>query len=177
MWPGTCEPGCGCARNKEKVSKGPINKAILIGAQGVENSIQFAFDVTIPEDHSRVQIECPTGYHWAEFNTFFRFNLKSGQISSEAACVNCVKEASDPVIISTKDQTYAVGSYVYHQSIPGSISYGQGYFPGPGTFETSKWTNVWRFGATRAGTKVAFVSFVCVGNLDMVINCLRSLPK
>jgi hypothetical protein len=176
MWPGTCEPGCGCARNTVKTSNNVMNKAVSIGGYGVANSIQFQFDITIPENHGSVQIESPTGYQWAEFNTYFRFNKASGQISVEAACINCMTEHPDPLIISTQDHAYAIGSYIYN-SPPGTISYAQGYFPGPGTFQTSKWSNVWRVGVTPAGTKYAFLSFVCVGNLDMVVDCLRKLPK
>jgi len=176
MPPGNCQSACGCAKNKIYTSEYRTNKVVSIGVNGVWNAIQFMFDVTVPESHSRVQIESPTGYHWKEFDTFYRFNIKTGQIIPETPCKNCIIEQANPAIVATKDGAYAMGSFI-KSSPSGMISYALAYFTGDDKYQTSKWSNVWRTGATAAGTKYGLLSYICVGNLNQVVDCMRKMSK
>jgi len=176
MSPGNCQSTCGCAKNTDITSNYKTNKAVTIGVNGVWNAIEFLFDVTIPEEHTNVQIESPTGYHWQEFDTFYRINLQNGQVRPENRCMNCIIENQDPAIVATSDKAYAMGSFI--KSAPtGTINYALAYFTGTSEYQTSKWSNVWRTGATNPGTLYGLASYICIGNLDQVIDCMRKMSK
>lgn len=169
--PGQCEPGCGCARNKEAVSKYETSKAVQIGYKGVPNALYYMFTVVVPESQSWLQFESPTGYMPIRFGSFYTIDLATGKLQ---AVDHGPGETPQPVILATSDSAFAMGSFLETYPHADLISYARFYFPSSDpAWATSKWSDVWRSGAGFvAGQRLDFRSVVCLGTLQMVVDCM-----
>lgn len=102
-------PSCTVALNQVKVSNYTTSKTVTLGAYGIPNAIKYKFNVTVPENVDRIQIEAPTGYMNIEYDQFYTFNLTSGELTP----VNHSIQSSEiPLIFATSDSKYAMGAFI-----------------------------------------------------------------
>lgn len=126
---------------------------------------------TVPNHQTYLQFEAPTGYMPETFSSFWTLNLANGQL---AAIDQGPGETPDPVIISTPDQTHAMGAYLAGAPTD-YVHYARFNFPAQGT---SKWSVVWRISSNiNAGTVFSFETMICVGSLAEVQSCMITLSQ
>ncbi|MEM9775892.1 MAG: hypothetical protein AAF902_15050 [Chloroflexota bacterium] len=185
--PGENRPHCGNAVNTTALSNHILNKQVTIGYQGLAHVIEYLTTFTLPNDesHNGATFEATTGYMPAfsntnnNFDTFWLYDPNSGNLTNEPSLPPVPGslgqffggEQALPVIISTADESYAMG--VYSPDLPeGNLGYGRFYFPNE---NVSKWNCVFREGTVSAGGQYSYRCFVIVGSLENVIVSMNQL--
>jgi hypothetical protein len=178
--PGEKEPNpsdvCKFAFNTVKVSNYSTSKTVIVGPNNVSQAIQFSFTVIIPEDLDQVIIEAPTGYMNIIYDSFYTYNLTSKVLTPVDRQFNLT---TIPHIFATEDGKYAMGAFIKnypHTETP--ILYGRFYFNfSPMDMNsTTKWTMIWQSGRkVTANTQLNFNSYICVGTLQDVTQCMSKL--
>eukprot|EP00762_Andalucia_godoyi_P007838 ANDGO_01761.mRNA.1 hypothetical protein ACA1_134270 len=177
MWPGTCEKACGCAQNTEKTSKYQMDKTVSFNPFGVSQSFRYLASVHVPENITHLQIESPTGYMTGDFSKFYSFDADARNLThlpSPGQSQGLLSQL--PVILSTQDDTYAMGAmsrfpvvgYAYYD-FSGLTPYQQ---------STTKWSivRIWN-GPIAEGTVMDIDSFMCVGTTQEVASCMTAIHK
>lgn len=177
MIPGESESGCGQAKNTVNVSNFVMHKKITIGYKGIKNVIHYVNDVLIPMDVAGTQIEAPTAYLNAPFDTFYSIDLKAnGNLTKIVISDNTGGHSgsADPVIIATSDGKYAQGVLAKVQP---QRDYALFNFVGlgPPSNGPSKWSVVTYFENVKANTDIPFENFLCIGTLDDVTRCMMDV--
>ena len=147
------------------------------------NVIRFEADITFVQSYHALDLGSPTGYLNSEFDTPWRFNprlnILTPDVSNHLAQPKGFDFGSDaplPVIVSTKDQQYAMGVFsddyrpdqmYIDYSV---VSSAAGHSP------TTFWSINKHYGYVPKGQQT-FVSFLAVGTLDDVKNALTALYK
>ncbi|XP_069124166.1 uncharacterized protein [Argopecten irradians] len=156
----------------------PFWKHVKIGVQGMSHAIEFMSNFTLagdwPQDLHYIQMEAPAGYMSGEFTTGHRFNTKTLSLEDHGS-------NRDPPVLSTTDEQYAMGVY----SPPGQDSdafmyYGMALRLGGSSFtgSTNKWNVVFRKSRFTSGVHhQVYKTYICVGTLNMVTSCLRTLVQ
>ncbi|XP_062590330.1 uncharacterized protein LOC134251922 [Saccostrea cucullata] len=173
----------GCTRgspalNHQMTYRYPFHKKVTIGTHGIDNCIEYISNFTIggdwPADLKFIQMEAPAGYMAGDFNQIYYFNPKTVTMEIQ-------KTDNHPVVLSTHDNQYAVGVYTspdQDSDIP--VKYGAHVFQ-IGTFDnnTGKWNVVFRKYRTHGNQPVQYVykTYICVGSLGMVSNCLHKITQ
>lgn len=165
--------------NVEDAHPGLMAKVVTLGCFGVHNCVQFDItaqlgDATVipPSGFRFAQLEGPTAYLGHDFSSVSYLNTTSGQLVAE---VSRSEECLHPPVIHTPDEKFALGvvspARPPGQSFPG-LCYG--YFSFPMTQwdqKTYKWSVVVREEAG-PGHVLEVTSYLCVGDLVMVAECL-----
>eukprot|EP01119_Soliformovum_irregulare_P002479 TRINITY_DN1272_c0_g1_i1.p2 TRINITY_DN1272_c0_g1~~TRINITY_DN1272_c0_g1_i1.p2 ORF type:complete len:318 (-),score=61.82 TRINITY_DN1272_c0_g1_i1:216-1169(-) len=168
-------PNCHAGVNPTLTSNWQLSKAVQIGYGGIGNCIGyiFSFIVGIPGE-TFIQVEAPTGYMPQYFSSFYSIDLASGQLTPQSYGPG---EIPVPLVFATPNGGAAMGAILI--AGPTSYrSYARFYFPFGPASGAAKWSNVWRGnGAFQQGQTLAFTSVVCVGNLPMVVACMRRIGE
>lgn len=169
--------GVTTAVNDDLVSDQVLEKTIQIGYEGLENVILFDAVITNPTDHNSMQAEIPTGYLTDEFNTFWRFNPQTGELTTPESDPLVAPWSFNsfgrlPPILSTPDGSYAMGAYY---GGPKPVYYEINSFDAPPIANTTnKWNAVIREQPYPAGT-YHYRSFAIVGTLEQVQQAMAAL--
>lgn len=147
-----------------------FHKNVTIGCAGLSNCIKyessFTVDGTWPSGVLGHNFEAPTGYLMADFHVIKSLNLDNGQIQS----FNRYK----PVILATSDNKYAMGAYA-----PEGQDSDQPHLYSAHTFSTAfasgstKWGAGFRKTYHKGHHKYSYVTYICVGDVNRVAQCLR----
>jgi hypothetical protein len=174
MRPGTPHASGLCsAVNTTVTSPDLIEKRVDVGFGGIRHILKYHVRVTLAQAHQAFQIEGATGYQMAAFNRLFAWNQDSATLSPVPD--TAYGEQSQPAIAATADGQRAIGAWA-PQLAGYSLSYGRGYFPGDAASGTSKWTVVYRRGATPAGS-YEFDVYIAVGSLENVRVALAQVKQ
>lgn len=172
--PGTKHPaGDACAKafNTTTVSRDVISKRVEVGALGLRHVIRFDTEVELSESHSAFQLEGATGYLRSDFTQLYAYDLATQGVTALGSAP--YGEQGGPVIVATASGAHAMGAWSPKPTDAATtLSYGRGYFGGPPDHATSKWTVIFRRGATSAGTFRSTV-YIAVGSLENVRVALR----
>ncbi len=158
------------AQNSVDLSNNVLFKRVTIGYSNIQNVIEYLVTFRITENHQSAVIEAVTGYLGPEFSTFFAFDPSSGQIAPLSS-INA--EQAFPVILSTNNQSYAMG--IYSPDLPeasfSTVGYGRFNF-----FEsnTIKWNAVYRRGNTPAAD-YSYRQYIIVGSVSEVQASMNQL--
>lgn len=156
------------AQNTADLSNDLISKQVTIGYSGLENVIEYLVTFQTAEPHSSAVFEVLTGYMTADFTSFWAFDPERNAIQPLSAEPG---EQTQPVILSTPQQTHAMG--IYSPDLPqGNLGYGRFAFPG----DTMKWNAVFRRDDTPPGN-YNFRTYVVVGNLEQVKTSMEALHR
>jgi len=111
-----------------------------------------------------------------DYAAFYTIDLATGQLTSIP--VNPPGELPNPLVFSTTDGKYAMGSFVKSAPPGTAISYAKFYFMfSQPPNSTTKWSNVLRTHNVPAGYSYDVTSYVCVGTVQTVANCMVGLAK
>ena len=190
MLPGTSESSCGAALNKEKVSNWTMSKHVSIGYETIENVIYFANNVFVPINLTSsglpgTQIEAPTAYLNANFDTFYSIDFENGGnmegnlteivIDNNVGGAVSVNSAnSSYVIIGTNDTLAAIGVIpkIYPQRGFALFNFlGLEY----DSDKTTKWSIVTYHENVVSGTTLMFENWFCIGTLQSVQQCMSKV--
>ena len=163
------------ARNTTLLSNHLLTKRVTIGVRDLPNVVDYdvAFTVPIGERHTDGVFEALTGYMPAEFEKFWRFNPRSGELESLS---DGPGEQPWPVVLATADGRHAMG-IISRDPAPGDFvgpTYGRFRFA---TEKVVKWNCVFRL-TKRDGIAAGdyrFRMFVVVGDLETVRTALTKL--
>lgn len=163
------------ALNEKVLSNHRLAKQVQIGYQQWENVIDYRVTFTVPagEKHNYAQFEALTGYMPAEFNQFWVFDAKSGELKP---IDDGPGEQNRPVVLCTKDGEYAMGVFSPAQPSPGFEHAGYGRFRFIAA-KVVKWNCVFRL-RNEHGIKpgdYSFQVFAIVGNREDVRKTLVAL--
>jgi hypothetical protein len=156
------------AKNKTVLSNHSLTKRIKLSPAGWENLILYetTFRLPIDELHRYAQFEVVTGYMPEAFENFYGLDAKTGKLKLLS---DGPGEQSMPVILSTKDEKFAMGVL----SLEKRNSPWRG--PGYGRFRFSpekvvKWNLVYRFRQEEPIKEGPYVfhSYVGIGSLGKV---------
>lgn len=165
------------AKNKQVLSNHLLTKRVQIGYQNLPHVIQYdvTFSLPIGERHQYAQFEAVTGYMPAEFQMFWKYNPKSGEMEP---LTDGPGEQSLPVVLSTEDGSYAMGVFSPDQPSPGYEHAGYGRFRFPAQ-KVVKWNCVFRIRNAQGVPPgdYSFRTFVIVGDLPAVTDSLRTLHQ
>jgi hypothetical protein len=165
------------ALNERILSNHQLTKQVRIGYQHLDQVLDYRVTFTIPagEQHHYAQFEALTGYMPAEFESFWKLDPISGTLNT---LDDGPGEQRFPVILSTKDQQYAIGVFSPDQPAPGFKH------PGYGRFRFApqkvvKWNCVFRVRDPQgvAAGSYSYQVFVAVGTLEDVRRNLMELIK
>ncbi len=163
------------AKNKQVLSNHLLTKRVQIGYQNLPHVIQYnvTFSLPIGELHQYAQFEAVTGYMPAEFQKFWTFHPKSGEMEP---LTDGPGEQSLPVVLSTEDGSYAMGVFSPDQPSPGYEHAGYGRFRFPAQ-KVVKWNCVFRIRDPQGVSPgdYSFRTFILVGDLPTVTDSLRAL--
>lgn len=172
----SCSKG-GAAMNREATYRYPFWKKVTIGVHGINNCIEFISNFTIsndfPTDIDWIQLESPAVYMPFDFTEKYNYNIKS--LVEEYYHSNHL-----PVVLSTQDGQYAMGGFAPDgQDVDMAVSNGATSFTHSGSYpsKTNKWNLVFRKSPFTDGDvhHLTYKSYICVGTLNMVSNCLHKI--
>jgi len=168
------------AKNKQALSNHLLTKRITIGYQDMPHVIQHnvTFSMPLGEHHNYAQFEAVTGYMPPEFSEFWKFNPLTSMLEPLS---DGPGEQAWPVVLSTKDQQFAMGVYSPQQPSKGYEIAGYGRFRFPAA-KVVKWNSVFRIRNPKGvpAGDYRFKNFVIVGTLETVrvtIKRLRSMAS
>ncbi|KAL3852768.1 hypothetical protein ACJMK2_016384 [Sinanodonta woodiana] len=168
---GGCHTGSPALNSKETYDFN-FQKVVTIGCAGHSNCIEFVSKFTIggnwPSGFNYIQMEAPTGYLTGEFTKVYNYNSNSHQIEGH-------NSDQVPIVMTTGDDKYAMGVYAPPgQDTDAYQYYGVSFFPEIQNFpgKTSKWNVVFRKRKPQNTTTFTYKSYICVGNLAIVKDCL-----
>ena len=163
------------ARNTKPLSDHLLAKRVRIGIQNFPNVIDYQVTFTLPagERHTHGVFEALTGYMPIEFDSFWRFDLKTRKLETLDKGPG---EIPSPVILATQDGRYAMGIYAPPAAGAPKTTYGRFEFA---RAKVTKWNCVYRV-TNRAGLPAGDYTnrmFVIVGTLDDVRATLDALSR
>ena len=128
------------ARNTKPLSDHLLAKRVRIGIPNFPNVIDYQVTFTLPagERHTHGVFEALTGYMPADFNAFWRFDLKTRKLETLDKGSG---EIPSPVILATRDGRYAMGIYAPPAADTPKPTYGSFEFLGA---KVTKWNCVYR---------------------------------
>jgi len=156
------------AKNRTPLSNHVLTKRIQLSPAGWENLILYeaTFRLPLEELHRYAQFEVVTGYMPKAFEDFYGLDAMTGRLERLS---DGPGEQSMPVILSTKDEKFAMGVL----SLEKRISPWRG--PGYGRFRFSpekvvKWNLVYRFRQEHSikAEPHVFHSYLGIGSLEKV---------
>ncbi len=163
------------ARNTKPLSDHLLAKRVRIGIPGFPNVIDYQVTFTLPagERHTHGVFEALTGYMPAEFNSFWRFDLKTRKLEPVDKGPG---EIPSPVILATQDGRYAMGIYAPPVAGAPKTTYGRFEFL---RAKVTKWNCVYRV-TKREGLAAGDYSnrmLVLVGTLEDVRATLDAVSR
>lgn len=165
------------ALNDGVLSRHNIRKHVKIGYRDLPHVVQYDAVFAVPpgERHKYAQFEALTGYMPSEFDTFWTYDLASGQLQS---LDDGPGEQSLPVVFSTANGSHAMGVYSPDQPSAGYEEAGYGRFRFTEE-KVVKWNCVFRVRDPSgvAPGEYAFRMFVVVGSLDDAKASLAALAR
>jgi len=153
------------ARNDGPLSDHYLAKRVTIGYKQLPHAIEYRVTFLVPkgEGHTYAQFEAVTGYMPAEFDTFYRYDAKTGKLKP---LTDGPGEQADPVVLATADSRFAMGVFSPDQPSKGfeSAGYGRNRFKGA---KVVKWNCVFRVRDPKgvSAGDYAFRCFVVAGTL------------
>lgn len=163
------------AKNQVVLSDHLLTKRVRIGYGNLDSVIQYnvTFSLPVGEFHRHAVFESLTGYMPAEFEVFWKFRAANGELEP---LDDGPGEQSLPVVLATKDGSYAMGVYSPDQPSRGYHSAGYGRFRFPHE-KVVKWNCVFRLDDPDGISPgdYSFRNFVAVGDLNLVKESLRIL--
>jgi hypothetical protein len=164
--PGKSSRTCPQPVNTTALSDHELSKTVTMSGNIIAHDVTFH----VPRDYDRANFEALTAYLPKHFDTFWTYDPRSDEL----------RPLSDgpggqplPVIISTKDQRFALG--VYSHDLPQSSDPRRGYGRQRFTNErVSKWNCVFRRTNVAAGDH-SFRCYTLVGSLDDVRAAMKKL--
>ena len=115
-----------------------LKRKITIGYAGIPNVIQHLVTFAVPEAHQTATFEALTGYMPPEFSKFYAY-FPVRKLLKELPEVYV--EQRQPVILSTADGRFAMGTYSPHPAVLRGGAYGRWRFPRE---QVVKWNCVYR---------------------------------
>ncbi|XP_046559949.1 uncharacterized protein LOC124268967 [Haliotis rubra] len=162
------------ARNTVDTYGYDFSKNVTIGCAGMSHCIKFESMFTVagewPAGVTTHNFEAPTGYMTKDFRVLKGLNLGTGRIQPYAS--------GQPVVLATSDLKHAMGAYAPTGQDTDEPHYYSGIVFGSAfPSGTSKWGSVFRKKAFPHGSsnKLFYVTYICVGSLDQVSECLKKL--
>lgn len=144
----------------------------------MDNAIEYISNFTLagdwPHGMNWIQMEAPTGYLTKFFSKKYNFNKATSSMYA-------YQHHTVPVALSTPDGSVAMGVYApegQNNAHDGHIHYEGGQGLGGSSYigGTNKWSVVFRRPRFESGINhQVYKTYICVGTLDMVSNCLREL--
>ena len=169
--------------NSEDTHPFDFKKLVTLGCFSIENCIQF--DITaelgnspdMPPYTGFAQLEAPTAYLNSDFTKVSYIDATTGHVGSFDAATE--DETEQLVIIHTEDEQHALGAVTKPRPPTASGAPGThyAYFAfGSSKFDAStyKWSVVIREDL-KPGDVFEVTSYLCVGSLDMVVQCLMDV--
>ncbi len=163
------------AKNTTLLSNHLLTKRVTIGYRDLPQVIQYdvTFSVPIGESHTYAQFEAVTGYMPAEFSRFWKYNASTNELE---ALTDGPGEQAWPVVLATESGSHAMGVFSPDQPSPGyqNAGYGRWRFAAE---KVTKWNCVFRLRNPSgiAPGEHSFRNFVIVGNLQTVVDSLKTL--
>ena len=169
--------------NSEDTHPYDFKKLVTLGCFALENCIQFDITAEIgdspdmPPYTGFAQLEAPTAYLNSDFTKVSYIDAATGYVASFDSVTK--DETDQLVIIHTEDELYALGAVTKQRpptlsGVPGShyayFAFGSSQFDA----STYKWSVVIREDL-KPGDVFEVTSFLCVGSLDMVVQCLMDV--
>ena len=177
LWPGTCEAGCGCAKNTQKVSGYQMDKAIQFNPFGIAHSFYYLADIHIPETVPALQLESPTAYMPGNFSKFYTVDPTSGALTAVASPGHSCFGSPHPVVIATPDDQHAMAA-ISAQPVSYYGLFDFSDLQPSATQATTKWTIVRRWDSPVAqGTLLNVQTYVCLGSTAEVGACIAQVSK
>ncbi len=169
------------ARNTQVLSDYLVSKHVRIGYQGLQHAIEYEVTFHLPPGvrHTYAQFEALTGYMPAEFNHYYTFDPKKGELKP---LDDGPGEQALPIVFSDRNGRYAMGIYSPDQPSPGFEKAGYGRFCFPSE-KVNKWNCVFRVRDAHgiATGDYRYRLFVLVGTrrdvTDTMTALYRSLTK
>ncbi|KAL3852767.1 hypothetical protein ACJMK2_016383 [Sinanodonta woodiana] len=168
---GGCHAGSP-ALNTKATYDFPFHKTITVGCTAHPNCIEFVSKFTIggnwPNGFTYIQMEAPTGYLNGDFTKVYNYNANSHQVEGH-------NSDRVPIIMTTGDDKYAMGVYApAGQDTDAYQYYGVAFFPQIQDFpgKTSKWNVVFRKRKPQNTSTYTYKTYLCVGDLNIVKDCL-----
>ncbi len=165
------------AVNTDLVYRYNLAKAVTIGC-GLpdDNCLTFISEITIGgkwPSHDYLQFEAPTGYLSLNFTLIYGVDVKSRSVVPHNSTL--------PVVMATPDKKYAMGAYAPGgQKIDYPLQYGAGSFSLHNFADTTnKWNVVFKVNsiASRTPYTLKYTVYICVGDLNMVADCISNVAK
>jgi len=176
-----CQPG-DQSFNEVDTHQGAMDKVVTLGCFGVANCIKFEIVANLGSKESQppsgwrfAQLEGPTAYLGHDFSGVSYINLTSGSLVEERSEA---EKCDLPPIIHTPDLEYALGVIsAPREPAAGFPRLCYAYFSFAMTqwdSKTYKWSVVVRQ-EPEVGNLIEVTSYLCVGTLEMVADCLLAL--
>jgi hypothetical protein len=163
------------ARNEAPLSDHYLAKHVTIGYKNLPHAIDYRVTFLVPkgEGHTYAQFEALTGYMPPEFDTFHRYDPKTGKLQP---LTDGPGEQADPVVLATADGKFAMGIFSPDQPSKGYEKAGYGRV----RFEREKvvkWNCVFRVRDPKGvpGGDYTFRCFPIVGTLTDCETTLTAL--
>eukprot|EP01084_Bolivina_argentea_P178150 307969_1 len=185
--PGQPDVHCSMAVNQWNVSNFTMMKSISFlsdkkySLNGKYNVIEFNVSIYVPYDMSYLFMEAPSAYLPMNFDTFYGVNMTKDSngnydlINFEIPDTGGHNFTSGniPVMIASNDSNYALG--IVSKQMP--YQYGLYNFIGvnPDSKASSKWNAQQKFYNLTAKTWLHFNTYLCVGNLNDVKDCMINI--
>ncbi len=156
------------AKNATKLSNHLLTKRVTIGWRDLPGVISYEVVFTLPSDenHRIGTFEALTGYMPGEFSEFWKFDPKERKL---VPLDDGPGEQADPVVLSVREKTHAMGVYAPPQTAIDMTgpTYGRFRFKPE---KVVKWNCVFRIHGQQplAPGGYPFRVFVCVGDLETV---------
>ena len=181
--------GPSLAKSTTVLSNHLLTKRVRIGYKNLPHVISYDVTFQVPkgERHHQAVFEALTGYMPPEFDRFWQFNAKTGELEplpstrwrgTAGGWSPGPGEEPRPVVLSLPSGTHAMGIYAPPQSVHGSQgpTYGRFRFVAE---KVVKWNCVFRVrdDAGLAAGEYPFRMFVMVGDLNTVRDALRELHR
>ena len=169
--------------NSEDTHIFDFKKLVTLGCFSLDNCIQFDMTAEIgdspdtPPYTGFAQLEAPTAYLNSDFTKVSYIDAATGHVATHDAVTK--DETEQLVIIHTEDEQYALGAITKPRpaTSSGAPGYHYAYFAfGSSKFDAStyKWSVVIREDL-KAGDVFDVTSYLCVGSLEVVIQCLMEV--
>jgi len=171
--------------NSEDTHPYQFTKNVTIGCFSLDNCIEFAMTAELgnssdmPPFTGFAQLEAPTAYLNSDFTEVAYLDAATGKL--EQVVYPTKEETEQLVIIHTKDEEHALGAVTKPRPKTSSGAPGlhYGYFKfniQPFDQKTFKWSVVIREDLT-PGDAFEVQTFLCLGSLDMVFECLLHVQE
>jgi hypothetical protein len=171
LWPGQRSRNCGPAQSETggRLSSTHHAKTVRF-LPGFDNVIEHEISFGMARPRAMAQFEVLTAYMPGHFDTFYRYNVSSGQMEPLS---DDPGEQNHPVVLATRDAKHALGLMTLQKATPGmrGPGYGRWRF---GWQRVTKSNIVFRLKNAPAGTH-RFVVYSVLGTLEDVRQTMRQL--